>query len=338
MPPLDAKPAPTNPASTPLRVLVVTNLWPTETDPSFGSFVKAQMESLRPLGIEYDVCFFNGRESKWNYFRGIASMRRMLSAKKYDLVHAHFGLSGWVARMQWKAPLVVSFMGDDVLGRPRRDGSITPFGRFLQVSGYVLARLVPGVIVKSEEMKRRLRMPRARVIPNGVDLELFRPQNMLRAREELGLDPARKYVLFPYNPAEQRKRFDLIETAVNLVRAEIPEIEILHVRGKPREQIPTYMNAADVFILASVFEGSPNALKEAMAINLPVITVKAGDSAELIGNTEGCYLVDREPREIATRLVQVLRTGKRTRGREWIAHLSMPTVAARIVQYYREIL
>ena len=98
------------------RVLVVTNLWPTEADPSYGSFVKAQMESLRPLGVEFDVLFVNGRESTWNYLRGVRQIRRRLRKKRYDLIHAHFGLSGWVARWQFRVPLVVSFMGDDVLG------------------------------------------------------------------------------------------------------------------------------------------------------------------------------------------------------------------------------
>src|SRR5271166_3479437 len=104
------------------KVLVVTNLWPTEADASYGSFVKAQMESLHPLGVEFDVLFINGRESRWNYLRGIPQVRRQLRAKRYDLIHAHFGLSGWMARWQSRVPLVVSFMGDDVLGRPDRNG------------------------------------------------------------------------------------------------------------------------------------------------------------------------------------------------------------------------
>ncbi len=104
------------------NVLTLTNLWPTQADPSFGSFVKAQMESLRPLGVDFDVIFVNGRESKWNYLRGIFEVRRQLRAKRYDLIHAHFGLSGWVARWQSRVPIVISFMGDDVLGRPKRNG------------------------------------------------------------------------------------------------------------------------------------------------------------------------------------------------------------------------
>src|SRR5271157_1258289 len=135
-------------------VLVVTNLWPTEADPSYGSFVKEQMESLRPLGVEFDVLFVNGRESRWNYLRGIRQVRKQLRAKRYDLIHAHFGLSGWVARFQFGVPLVMTFHGDDVLGRPRRDGSITPMGRFFQITSFVLARLCSAVIVLSRGMRR----------------------------------------------------------------------------------------------------------------------------------------------------------------------------------------
>ena len=259
-------------------VLVVANLWPTEADPGFGSFVKAQMDSLRPLGVEFDVLFINGRESIWNYFRGIGQVRRQLRAKPYDLIHAHFGLSGWVARWQWRVPLVVSFMGDDVLGKPDRIGRQTLLGHFLRISGFILARWVSAVIVKSPQMAAKLRLPSARVIPNGVDLNLFQPREQSEARKILGLESGKNFVLFPYNPHEARKRFDLIQAAVSLAREEIPNLEILMVHGKPQEQVPLYMNAADVMVMASTFEGSPNAVKEAMATNLPVITVDVGDA------------------------------------------------------------
>jgi teichuronic acid biosynthesis glycosyltransferase TuaC len=316
------------------RVLVVTNLWPTDADPGYGSFVKAQMDSLRALGVEYDVLFIDGRRSRWNYLRAVGELRRRLRASHYDLVHAHFGLSGWVARFQGRVPVVVSFMGDDVLGRPTRSGRITLYGRCLQISSFLLARMVSAVIVKSRQMKARLRLASAQVIPNGVDLELFRPVDQAEARQALGLDPQKKFVLFPYNPAEERKRYDLIESAVARARENIPELEILHARGVPQDRMPLYMNAAEVLGLASLFEGSPNAVKEAMAVNLPVVTVDVGDTADLIGPTEGCYLVPREAEAMAEKIVEVCRRGARTRGREWIARLAMEKVAREIAEVY----
>lgn len=319
------------------RVLVVTNLWPTEADPGYGSFVQAQMESLRPLGVEFDTVFIDGRASRWNYVRGIGRMRALLRRKRYDLVHAHFGLSGWVARCQLRAPVVVSFMGDDVLGRPRRDGSITAYGRFLQASSFLLARLVAASIVKSAEMTRKLRLAAAQVIPNGVDLNAFRPIERDEARKALGLSPEKKYVLFPYDPAEQRKRYDLIQAAVAEAQAGDPSIEILHVRGVPREQMPLYMNAADVLVLASILEGSPNAVKEAMAVNLPVVAVDVGDVREVIGQTGGCYIVPREVKPMAGRILDACRRSVRTRGREAIVRLSIEKVAEQVVGLYAKV-
>ena len=319
------------------RVLVVTNLWPTESDPGYGSFVQAQMESLRPFGVEFDTLFIDGRASRWNYLRGIGRMRALLRKNRYDLVHAHFGLSGWVARCQCGVPVVVSFMGDDVLGRPRRDGSITAYGRFLQASSFVLARIVAASIVKSAEMKSRLRLASAEVIPNGVDFNAFRPIDRNIARQALGLDQQKKYVLFPYDPAEQRKRYDLIQAVVAGAQASDPAIEILHVRGVPRERMPLYMNAADVLVLASIFEGSPNAVKEAMAVNLPVVAVDVGDVRELIGHTEGCYIVPREVKLMAEKIAEVCRRPARTRGREDIARLSIENVARQVVEVYARV-
>lgn len=320
-----------------LLVLVVTNLWPTDADPGYGSFVQAQVESLRAVGVDYDLVFIDGRRSRWNYVRAIRELRFRLKHYRYNLIHAHFGLSGWVARCQWRAPVVVSFMGDDVLGRPARSGRITLYGRFLQASSWMLARLVRAVIVKSPDMKSRLGLDSARVIPNGVDLNLFQPMNQTEARRALGLDLKKKFVLFPYDPLEARKRFDLIEAATERARREIPDLEILHARGVPRARMPLYLNAADVLVLASLFEGSPNAVKEAMAVNLPVITVDVGDTAELIGPTEGCHLVPRDAGVIAARIVEVCRRGTRTNGREWIARLSMEKVAAQIVNVYQSV-
>ena len=320
------------------RVLVVTNLWPYEGDPSYGCAVKAQMDSLRPLGVDYDVLFVNGRESRWNYLRAYPQMWQRLRARRYDLIHAHMGLAALVARFEITSPLVISFMGFDVSGKCGGSEQIPLFGRFYQVSSFLLARLASAVIVMSAEMKRHLRFPSAHIIPNGVDMDLFRPMEQAGAKRALGLDPQGKFVLFPYDPRRPEKRFDLVESAVARAREAIPELEILRVFGVPQSRMPLYMNAAEALVLTSQYEGSPNTVKEAMATNLPVITVDVGDTAELIGQTEGCHLVHRDCGEISAKIVEVCRRGMRTRGRERMASYSMENVARRIVQVYSTVI
>ena len=320
------------------RVLVITNLWPSDSDPGYGSFVEGQMESLRPLGVDFDVLFIDGHRSRWNYARAVSEMWRRLKATRYDLIHAHFSLSGWVARCQWRVPVVVSFLGDDVLGRFKRNGRISLYGRFLASSSFVLSRLVAAVIVKSKPMRTKLGLSSAYTIPNGVNMDLFRPVDPAEARRALGLDPRQKFVLFPYDPAIENKRYDLVEAAVTRAHREIDELRILQASGVPQSRMPLYMSAADVLVLASHSEGSPNAIKEAMASNLPVITVDVGDGVDLIGSTGGCYVVRRDPDEIAAKIVAVCRRGTRTRGRESMTRLSLESVAKQLIEVYAAVL
>jgi glycosyltransferase involved in cell wall biosynthesis len=319
------------------RVLVVTNLWPSEADPGYGSFVQAQMESLRPWGVEYQTLFINGRASRWNYVRAVSEVRRTVRNGHFDLIHAHFGLSGWVARLQRRVPVVVSFMGDDVLGRFNRKGRLTLVGRLFRISSRALARRVAAVIVKSLEMKQQLGWQAARVIPNGVDLDLFRPLDRDEARRQLGLSLEKRLVLFPYDARTANKRYDVVEAAVTRARASVPEIEILNPKAEPRERMPLFFNAADVLVLASHSEGSPNAVKEAMAVNLPVVSVDVGDVRELLAGTEGCYIVRRDVEELAAKIVEVCRRPARPRGRERAAGWSMENAAQAIVEVYAQV-
>jgi glycosyltransferase involved in cell wall biosynthesis len=319
------------------RVLAVTNMWPTEADPSYGIFVKEQMDSLRPLGVDYDVFFVNGRESRWNYLRGTWQIRNQLRKKKYDLIHAHFGLAGWVARFQFQVPIVMTFLGDDVLGRPRRDGSITPMGRFFQITSFILARLVSQVTVLSRGMRALLRLDSAEIIPCGIDLEFFHPMDLAEARRLTGLDPGKKYVLFAYNPEEVRKRYDLVEAAVTKAKEQLPELELLLVRKRPHSEVPWYMNAADVTVIASMLEGGPYVTKEAMACNLPVITVNVGDAVDIIHESDGNYIVPREVDAIAEKILEVCRRGQRSQGRARLASCTIEATAKRIVEVYSRV-
>jgi teichuronic acid biosynthesis glycosyltransferase TuaC len=96
-----------------MRVLVVTNMFPTLAEPWFGTFVKEQVDDLRSAGVEVDVMSFDGRMSRREYVWAMRDVRRAVKRRHYDLVHAHYGLSGAVALAQRSAPVVTTFHGSD---------------------------------------------------------------------------------------------------------------------------------------------------------------------------------------------------------------------------------
>jgi teichuronic acid biosynthesis glycosyltransferase TuaC len=107
---------------------------------------------------------------------------------------------------------------------------------------------------------------------------------------------------------------------------------------KPLDVVPKYMNACDVLVLTSNGEGSPMVIKEAMACNLPIVSVPVGDVPEVITNTDGCYLCSQDPQDVADKLAMALDGGKRTNGREKIAHLEIGAISRQIIVLYRNLL
>lgn len=323
-------------------ICMVTNMLPTPEDPGFGVFIKSQIDSIEAAGHEVSTLWIDGRRSAWNYARSVKTLNRMLHEKKYDIVHAHYGLSGIPACVQRHCPVVVSFCGDDLLGTPDGKGGITPKGRATVWTSQIVAHIANAVIVKSDHMVGRLSSASARhktvVIPNGVDFDFFRPMDMLAARKEAGLDANKRYVLFPASPEQRRKRFDLARQAVEALRASRPAVELVALYQKPHDRVPVYMNACDVVLLTSDWEGSANVVKEALACNAPVVAVDAGDAWPLIEGAAQCYKAERDPRDIAEKLGRVLDAGTRSDGRERIGHVELGAVAKRVIAVYEGVL
>src|SRR5262245_56979233 len=127
-----------------LRVLSVTNMYPTPTWPAFGTFVLNEVKSLRAAGVSVDVLVMNGRDSKWSYLRGLFRLWHALARRKYDVIHAHYVLTGAVARLQWGTPVVLTHHGCEVLGYPRWQTWLAK----------AINPLFDEVIYRSEEMRQ----------------------------------------------------------------------------------------------------------------------------------------------------------------------------------------
>jgi glycosyltransferase involved in cell wall biosynthesis len=308
-----------------LRVLAVTNMWPVPGAPQFGIFVERQVAALRRAGVDVDVLFVNGRASRLNYLRGFAELRQRVRRQRYDLVHATYVFSGLIARAQLRHPVVLTHTGIEVL-----ESWQAPLS-------WAVSRVVDAVVVRSEEMHERLGLPTAAVIPSGVDFDVFRPEPRHEAREALGLDPETRIVLFVGEPRPE-KRLDVIQGAVEMLRRDDPRVSLIQLCGKPQEELARYLSAADVLALPSNNEGSPGAVKEAMACNLPVVAADVGDVRQVIDGTEGCYLAARTPEDFARKISLVFERGGRTDGRMRIEWLSWPRVTARLLDVYRGVL
>lgn len=320
---------------TPIRVLMITAGWPQPGQPQTTHFVKRQAEFLQRAGVQVDVFHFRGAKNPWNYARAWRDVRPRIDPSRVDLVHAQFGQSG-ILTLPKRLPLVVTLRGSDILGIVGSDGRYTLAGRASQAATRFAVRRADAVVVVSEHMKAYFKTDApVTVLPSGLDFELFRTMPRDEARDRLGWPREKRLVLFAGNPDQPRKRYGLARAAVDLLNRTLPT-ELVVAWGVKHTDIPVYMNACDAFVFTSMQEGSPNVVKEALACDLPVVSVPIGDTTERLRGIEGCELVAAEqPEAIAAALERVLRRGGRVAGRAAVAHLAEEAITARLIDVYR---
>ena len=322
-----------------MKVLVMTSMYPTPEDPALGSFVRTQVEALKQAGIDIELLVLSGRFRKLTYPMAAFQLRRRLAKGSIDLVHAHYGYVGMVARTQWKVPVVVTYHGGDLMGLIVNDrGDKARSGPLIAAAGQMLARYVDAAIVQSAEMASLLDTSNVYIIPHEVDFDIFRLADREQARAALGLDADKKYLLFAANPQNGVKRFPLAKSAAEVLIGQDPSIELLVCYKEPQDRLALFMNACDALVFTSYMEGSPNIVKQAMACNLPIVSTDVGDVREIIGATKGCYVCKPDAHEFGERLADILRHRERTRGREQVQHLAGPAVSQRITKVYEKVL
>lgn len=284
----------------------------------------SQGESLKKIGVNVEFFTITGK-GVFSYLRHIPLLRKYLGENHFDLIHAHYSFSGITASLAFpKQAVLVSLMGSDVHARTYLKCVIKWFAHHYWKA----------IIVKSREMADILGMD-CHVIPNGVDFDIFHPMDKKSARQKLAL-PDSKLVMFIGDPTRPEKNFTLAEKAVNLLNDS--SVKLLRVYKTEPKLIPYYINAADVLILTSLWEGSPNVIKEAMACNCPIVSTDVADVKEQIGSVEGCFITGYEPQEVAQKISQALKFNRKTDGREHISHLDSRDVARQVVQVYEKVL
>jgi glycosyltransferase involved in cell wall biosynthesis len=306
-----------------LRVLVVTNMYPTLTEPWFGSFVRDQVEDLRGLGIDIRVLNFDGRRQALKYVLAAREMRGIVLQEHFDVIHAHYGLTGAVAALQRRIPVVTTFHGSDYTGA-------VPWQRW--VSWLVSRRSLP--VFVSEEGRLALGRPSAPVIPAGVDTELFHPIDRRLARRQLGWEEHARYVLLPGRRSASTKRVDLFDAVVSEVRKAVPAVQAVALEGFSREQAAIVLNAVDVTLLTSDREGSPVTVRESLASLTPVVSVEVGDVPQVIADLPACGIFPREPRALARGVKDALVADRHPDLRRRAEQTSRRRVAERVAALY----
>jgi glycosyltransferase involved in cell wall biosynthesis len=322
----------------PVRVLMVTGVYPTDQLPHKGTFIKSQIDSLTAAGLEVEIIHPRRGPAPLRYAIATIGVFLKTLTGSFDIVHGHYGLWCLAARMQLRAPVVASFLGDDLLGTPTAEGRFSKKGALVVRVSRWLCHRVDAVIVKSEGMKKAASIDTVHVIPNGVDFELFRPLPRAQARAVLGWDPDRYYVLFGADPQVPRKNFSLAQAAIERLRARGVSAELIVAKGLPQTEVVHYINASNALILTSITEGSPNIVKETMACNIPVVSVGVGDVLQIISRTKGCSICPRDPAALAAGLEQALRHTEPTTGRADIMHLDRSAVAKQVLAVYEQVI
>ncbi len=311
-----------------MRVLVVMNFGPDPATPQRGRWVVDQVEAMRELGIEAEL--FTFQPGKSNYLPATRKIRQIHREREFDLVHAHYGLAGWCARLAGAKPLVVTFHGTDV-----RHRVVGPLSRVLTKRIDLVAG-VSKALFETEAGRPGLPLAEGRnaVLPCGTDLSRFAPADRREAKVALGLDPDNRYLFFPADPARPEKRFDRVREL-----AKACDAELLTGGGIPPDEMSRWINASHAVLVTSEYEGFGLACLESLACDVPVLSTPVGIAPHALRNVPGtlCEEFDLSTwSEFASGLLA--QPDPRSGGRAVSEALSAERMAQRVVFAYEEIL
>lgn len=293
-----------------------------------SAFVSSQFESLQREGLEMEL--FPIRGHGWEaYAKGILALRKRVKALRPDIVHAHYSVCGVVAALATcglKTKVVVS-----ILGSFPRESFKLHWVRFFS------KHIWDATLTKSKRTADQLGLELP-VVPNGVNLNQFSLINHRDARRAVGFEDDKKYVIWCSHPTRPEKRYPLAERAVQELKD--GSVVLYPVFDRSHDDVVKYMCAADVLLLTSYCEGSPNVIKEAMACNCPIVSTDVGDVKWVTGEVEGVYVSDKDsPEALAECLKKALAFNRRTKGRDRIlaAELTTDSIARKIISIYESL-
>ena len=305
-----------------MRILIVANHNPGR----YTAFITEQVESIKQLGVEVDYYGVHGK-GILGYLSNLSSLKAKICEYHPDLIHAHYGLSGLLANLQRRVPVVTTFHGSDI-----HEG-----GRNLLLSRLTI-RLSAYNIFVTEKLQRQggYHGSKQCALPCGVDTKAIFPIEQSEARKLLGWKVNEKYVLFAGAFDNEVKNSPLAKAAASL----IPDVHLMEMRGYTRREVNLVMNAANCLLMTSHREGSPQVVKEALTCGTPIVSVDVGDVKEVTDGIDGCYITSYDAQKVADNLQLAFAFQGKTKGPQRIVerNLSNELVAKQIIEIYQKVI
>ena len=303
-----------------MKVLIVAS----GNSAAISPFVKEQGDSLKELGLDIEYFLIKGKGIT-GYLKNYFNLIRLVKKNTYDIIHAHYGLSGLLATFQSHVPVVITFHGSDV--------NLNRTNFYLS---FLASRLSDKNIFVHESLSKKLSLfsEQTEIIPCGVNLSLFKPIDKLASRDKLGLDHNYNYVLFSSSFNNKIKNAALAKLALS----NFENIILLEMKGYSREEVHLLMNAVDILIVTSHSETGPLVVKEALACNCPIISTDVGDVKELANGIKNCYIVEYDAKHIEQRIRDILSSNKKSDGRAAVKHLSLEKIATDVYEVYKRVI
>ena len=263
-----------------MKVLFVTNMYPSPTGPYDGIFVQEQIQALQKMfDIEAEILVIEGGKSPLNYIWSIFKFQRLKRRRKFDIIHFHFGLSGicYLFDFANKSPTVLTLHGSDV-------NPTVKYGLMLKISKLVI-RKVDTVIAVNESMLNAINEFRTKaiIVPCGVNLNIF---SLERNNRTGGF-----VIGFPGDRSRPGKNYSLFSKIIQEIRAIGIECETVEFYDLTRKEVALALSRLDCLLMTSLSEGSPQIVKEAMAEGVPIITSNVGDVNRLLTGVRNCQII-----------------------------------------------
>lgn len=302
------------------------------------AFVYEQIEAIcrQYPQVGYQVFAIVGK-GLMGYLHARKDLLKAIDAYQPDIIHAHYGLCGMTAVLQSKVPVVTTFHNGETLNW------------VVNLLCSIFSQRAKHVIYVAQHIYDLVYWTHKHytILPCGVNMEECKVTPYAEARKQLGWSKDKKYILFGGAFDNLRKNYPLLKQAIELTGRK--DIEVIEMRGLNREECTLRMCACDCFALPTHSEGSPQALKEAMACNCPIVATDTADIAHLLGDLPGHYILrnprktkerwdadERSASELAELLEKALAFKGRTEGRKRIEELGLTNeqVAKQLVKIY----